>query len=420
MKKLGIAALLAAGVVAASGVFAQEVKFDGYVNTGLGVVVSTEEGAKDPFIAASGVDSTQNVFRIRLHGSYTNEAGNAGAFLRLQASGGYNAITLPAAYGWVSAFNKVLTIKGGLVDDGTWNGAGAFFSGDQGEGLGALAKISPVDGLDLGVGAYLIGTPSESSGAVTDPADTKNFARDLDDVKYTFNLGYTLPDLVKITATYRPKSEPGSPVSSLAEAGVSLLAVPKLKAVLQVQLDNLQDFEAQNGDKDAWDKTVGSQQDDTADPKVPAGPKDTAASGKINIAETVQYDLGNLSVGLWSVQWLTRAEDKDLSLYVNPWVSYALGPIVPRLDLGYGSGAQANFNNSDDNRWYRTNYSPKYDSDYSVVSIRPSVKFNIDAKTFVEIGDLIDIDGRPKDEAVWNGDTSRISNVFYVDFKWSF
>jgi hypothetical protein len=39
----------------------------------------------------------------------------------------------------------------------------------------------------------------------------------------------------------------------------------------------------------------------------------------------------------------------------------------------------------------------------------------------VEIGDLIDIDGAPKN--TWANDPdaeSRISNVFYVDFKWSF
>jgi hypothetical protein len=101
-------------------------------------------------------------------------------------------------------------------------------------------------------------------------------------------------------------------------------------------------------------------------------------------------------------------------------VSYALGSIVPRLDLGYGSGARAGFNNNNLN-WHRVNYNPVYDSDVSIISIRPSVKFNLDSKTFVEIGDLIDIDGVLK--GTWENDPdaeSRISNVFYVDFKWSF
>ncbi|MDR2135057.1 MAG: hypothetical protein LBO76_00405, partial [Treponema sp.] len=109
MKKLGIvAALLAAGVVVASGLFAQEVKFNGYVNSGFGVVMSTEEDAPDPYVAAYGVNSW-NPYRIYLDGSYTNEEGNAGALIRLRAGGGFNFITLPIAYGWFSAFDKLLT-----------------------------------------------------------------------------------------------------------------------------------------------------------------------------------------------------------------------------------------------------------------------------------------------------------------------
>jgi hypothetical protein len=98
-------------------------------------------------------------------------------------------------------------------------------------------------------------------------------------------------------------------------------------------------------------------------------------------------------------------------------VSYALGSIVPRLDLGYGSGARAGFNNNNLN-WHRVNYNAVYDSNVSVISIRPSVKLNIDPNTFVEIGDLIDLDGNKT--AKWGDDDSRISNVFYIDFKWSF
>jgi hypothetical protein len=403
--------LLAAGAFAASGLFAQEIKFDGYVNSGLGVVYSSEKDAADPFVAAAGADSQANAFRIRLHAAYTNEAGNAGAFLRLQASGGYNAVTLPAAYGWFSAFDKILTVKGGIVDDGTWSTGGFYLNSDVGEGLGALAKITPVSGLDIGVGAYLAETPSESQTnqmfADHHALGGQYYARDFDEAKYTFSLGYTLPELVKIVASFRPKSEAGTGdagdnITSRMRAGVSLLAVPNLKANVELELDNLQDFSSQVGDENAWGTVITNA---------------ISASGKINIFETFQYDLGSLSAGLWAVEWLSQAEDADLALYVNPWVSYTLGSIVPRLDLGYGSGARAGFNNNNLN-WHRSNYNAVYDSDVSVISIRPSVKFNIDSKTFVEIGDLIDIDGNKTTK--WGDDDSRISNVFYVDFKWSF
>jgi hypothetical protein len=412
MKKLWIVAvLLTAGLCVSS--YAQEIKFDGYVNSGLGVVYSTEKGAADPFLAAAGVDSGSNAFRIRLNAAYANEAGNAGAFLRLQASGGYNSLTLPAAYGWFRAFDNAFAVKGGIVDDGTWNTGGAFLNGDMGEGLGALARISPLIGLDIGLGVFLAETPGDTQGnsLFVDYNRYKNgqyYARDLDKAKYTFSLGYTLPELFKFAASYRPRSEAGISAAnpylpSRLRAGASLLAVPNLKAVLELELDNLQDFKAMNaGDTDAWGKSSAGG---------------TAASGKINLFETLQYDQGNLSVGLWAVQWLSQAEGADLSLYANPWVSYAFGPIVPRLDLGYGSGVQAGFNN-DNLNWRRGNYGPVYDKDVSVISIRPSVKINLDSKTSVEIGDLIDLDGNKTTK--WGKDDSRISNVFYVDFKWSF
>jgi hypothetical protein len=436
MKKLGIlVTLLAAGVVVASGLFAQDLKFGGYVNTGLGVVASTEDNAPGPFIAAHGVNSWNSAFRIYLDANYTNEAGNAGATLRLRASGGYNFLSVPIGYGWFKAFDDILHVKAGIVDDATWHGGGFWFLGDAGEGLGTLIRITPVTGLDLGVGAYLMEVPGEDSlnaqfyetGNTHNPgANTnQNYARNLDDAKYTFSLGYTLPDLLKIIATYRPMSQLTdddsshlssssitSNVASKAHVAVSLLAVPGLKAVLDVELNNLQDFGAlKAGDKDAWGRTVGAT----------SSPTTIAASGKISIGETFEYKLmdNNLTLALWGVQWLSQSDDGDFSFIVNPWVSYALGSIVPRLDFAYGSGVQVQFKNINLN-WRRGAYGVMYDTDYSVISIRPSVTFNIDPNTFVEIGDLINIDGDARAGKGWSGDDSRISNVFYVDFKWSF
>jgi hypothetical protein len=61
------------------------------------------------------------------------------------------------------------------------------------------------------VGAYLKEVPLEDVGYGNSQFDESgSFTRDLDDAKYTFNLGYTLPDLFKVTATYRPKSHLGT------------------------------------------------------------------------------------------------------------------------------------------------------------------------------------------------------------------
>jgi hypothetical protein len=440
MKKLGIVAvLLAAGAFAASGLFAQGLVLDGYINSGLGVVISTEEDAPDPFLAAAGTDSWENAYRIWLNARYTSEAGNVGAHIRLQASGGYNFLSVPIAYGWFSAFDKILTVNGGIVDNGTWNTGGAYFAPDQGEGLGTLIKVSPISGLDLGVGAYLIEVPGAGAdnATISDPYGMEGisfgtgrfYANELDDVKYTFNASYTLPDLLKFIVTYRPKAYLASALASQARVAVSVLAVPNLTAILELDLGNLQDFKAlKTGDRDAWDRLVDPADDDRDEildedgysldpPQYKPTVKALDASGKINIGETFQYNMGSLSVGLWGVQWISQAEDTDFSFYLNPWVSYAIGSIVPRLDLGYGNGVRANFYNNGLN-WRRGNVGAMYDSDYSVISIRPSVKINLDSTTFVEIGDLIDIDGGP--DNTWGTDNSKISNVFYVDFKWSF
>jgi hypothetical protein len=440
MKKLLIGAvLLATGFIVSSGLFAQDLRFDGYVNSGLGVVASSEDEAPDPFLAAYGTDSWNSAFRIRLNARYASETGNVGAHLQLQASSGYNFLTFPIAYGWFSAFNNILTVKGGIVDDGVWNTGGTYFPLDIGEGLGILAKVTPITGLDLGVGAYVATVPLEfqGNGAIDDNNSSlvdssgvslfgiNYYAKKLEDAKYTFNAAYTLPDLLKIIASYRTKSLTGAgeapnQVSSEARLSLSLLAIPNLKAVVELDLDNLQDFETmETGDKDAWDRTVGS----LPRPDRPAGPNSLAASGKISIGETLQYNLGNLTVGLWAVEWFslgkkTATEDADVACYVNPWASYAFGAIVPRLDIGFGGGVQAAFNNASGLGWRRGALNVKYDSDYSIISFRPSVKLNIDPNTFVEIGDLIDIDGAP--DNTWGTDSSRVSNVFYIDLKWSF
>jgi hypothetical protein len=423
MKKLGIVAvLLAAGVFAASGLFAQGLVFDGYVNSGLGVVVSTEENAPDPFIAAVGNDSWNNAWTVRMNAKYTNEAGNVGAQVQFAAQSGWNFFAVPFAYGWFSAFDNILTVKGGIVNDGTWSTGGAHLVGDQGAGLGTLVRITPISGLDIGVGAYVTNTLlGFQDNAVFDGnfglsyGSSRYFARELDQAKYTFNLGYTLPDVVKFVGSFRTKSETdvsgGAPyVTSRTIMAVSVLAVPKLKAIVELELDNLQDFEAMKvGDETAWE---GKFVDDPI-----------ASSGKINIGETFQYDAlldGKLLVGLWAVEFLSQAEDTDFAFYVNPWVSYAIGSIVPRLDLTYGASMQAGFNNGG-LTWRRGNFSPKYIDDFSFIAIRPSVKFNIDANTFVEIGDFINIENAPKGTWVHApDDDSRISNAFYVDFKWSF
>jgi len=64
------------------------------------------------------------------------------------------------------------------------------------------------------------------------------------------------------------------------------------------------------------------------------------------------------------------------------------------------------------------------DDDYSVLSFRPSVKINVDSRTFLEIGDIINYDFANFDGAYADKNDAKkkslLTNVFYVDLKFSF
>jgi hypothetical protein len=390
--------VLAAGI----GLFAQELNFDGYFNSGLGVVTTDRKDSNnekiDPYLTAFGVDAGQAAYRFRLNGAYTNEAGNAGVKFRFQsqtAELGETGLSfsIPYAYGWVKLLDGIFTINGGLVDNGTWGTGGTLLGrngDDQGEGLGALVQISPIAGLDLGAGAYLVGIKGGSSNNVL--ARPLNSRLDFGDAKYTFNAAYTLENLLKVTGSFRVENEtngvidpaaasPGAPESSRAIAGVKVLAVKDLTAVLEGEFNNLQDF---------------------------------SETGTTGIYETLGYKVGDLKFGLNTAQYITNVKDKDISLEFAPWVDYTLGAIVPRLDLVFFLGGAPDVNSN--GYYHRLGYKPNYDSKTDVLSVRPSVKFNLggDGKTFIEVGDVIYLANVTTDS------TSVFTNAAYVDFKWSF
>ncbi|MDR2952241.1 MAG: hypothetical protein LBU82_03265 [Treponema sp.] len=444
MKKLVIIAVC---IAVMSGVlYAQELKFDGYINSGLGIAANDNEDS-DPYVKAFGVDSESNGFRFRLNGAYTNEAKNAGARFRLQAQrrldqAGY--LSVPYLYGWAGFFENKLSVTGGLVDDGTWASADWWVNDDTGEGLGLLLKAEPVKGLSLGAGAYTISqqsggsnnmlqynTPSDSDGKTT--ASLPNFGNILlkpEDMKYTINAAYTLPDLFRLGAIYRTQNKAGwtgtrndddytyggNEESQMLQAEFRLLAVKNLTAVMVGKFDKLEAFEKR---------------------------------GNITLSETFGYRIDKLNFGLNAVQFLynrTDSSDKKVDynpgLLFNPWVSYSIDKIVPRLDLVYFMGGRSktgyipaptssnpNAINGLENQWERrgfVNVAKATDAkdNYSVFSARPSVKINIDGKTFLEIGDMINYDMASKDGAYKDSKDANkndlFTNVFYIDVKCSF
>ena len=420
MKKLMVFMVLAILMSGAS--YAQELKFDGYLNSGMGVV-STNIKESRTLVKAFGTDSEQNGFRFRLNGSFTGEEKNAGVKFRFQSQnrldqGGY--FSLPYVYGWVKFLKDIFYAAGGIVDDGTW-ATGDFWLASENmcTGLGALIKATPIEGLDLGIGAYVISTQNSGGNNILNFSGNLPNFEDIrtrfGDLKYTYHASYTMPDVFRVGASFRWKNKAGYNTaigdynnytaryeSSQLIGEFRLLAVKDLTAVAAASFDKIEDF---------------------------------SNKGDMIFSETFAYKINSLTLGLNAVQFLYKRGDVkyDPSLLFNLWGSYAIDKIVPRLDLVYFLGGQSNTGRNETTyTWHRkgfTNYntalSNNDDDDYSAISIRPSVKFNFNSKTFIEIGDMINIDlasfdgyndtvGGPR-----NTD-SRISNVFYIDFKWSF
>jgi hypothetical protein len=396
--------------------------------------VNDHEGNKktaDTKVYAFGVHSEQSGYRFRLNGSFTNQAGNAGARFRFQAQSKFDlgAFSLPYAYGWVSFLNNIFTVNGGLVDSGAWESGGAILNEDLGEGLGALVKISPLDGLDLGLGAYVISQQGsgDNNKVIVSGSSSSDFSKldiGLDRLKYTLNTAYAMPDVFKATLVFRTNNQAGNAdsyqnvdredekfdgreESARMIVGARLLAVKDLTAIVEADIDKLEDY----GD-----------------------------NGVFNLYETVGYKLGNLGFGLNAAEYFRMAEKTDMGIHFNPWVSYSIDSIVPRLDLNYFLAGTALVTGTtyDDSgsitgdalpqgKYHRKVFAYKNngtDTDnFSVFAIRPSVTFNVDSKTFVEIGDLIAIANGPEGAFGDAGDpkkASNLSNVFYIDFKWSF
>jgi len=398
-------------------VFAQELKFDGYLNSGLGIVADDHKD-HDPQFKAFGVDSESNGYRFRLNGTFQNEAKNAGIRFRLQGqrdiSKGY--LSMPYLYGWLGFFDNKLTLTGGVIDDGTWTSADWWVGDDAGEGLGLLIKAEPIKGLNLGFGTYVISQQSGGSNNIlTSGGNLPSFADIKIEpyaVKYTVNAAYTMPDMFRLGVIFRPNNKAGWATNSntnggreesmLFQAELRLLMVKNLTAVIVGKFDKLEKF-------------------------------DTA--GTMIFSETFGYKMDDLNIGLNMVQFgYSETTEKNPGLLFNPWVSYAFDKIVPRLDLVYFWGGRSLIGYDDatkgaDLQWHRKGFSNVKkangaDDDYSVFSIRPSVKINLDSRIFLEIGDMINIDFAAKDGSYsdsGNADKkSLFSNVFYLDVKFSF
>ena len=373
MKRI-LCLVFAVTLIAMSG-FGQELRFSGIMNYGIGIEFSDEDDA-DPQIRVFGVDSEQGGGRFRLNASYSNEERTAGADFRIQLQGNSTNtqdLGLAFAYGWVRPVD-FLQIKAGLVSDSTFETAGVILRDDAGNGAGAgiFFRLTPIENLDLGVGLYPRGAlGSGDNNRIVSPGLAMNAE---DHTKYTFGLAYTMPEVFRVTASFRTFNQATGDTPTVADPYPStdgrtrgrfvgelrLLAVENLTAIFEVELDRL--YHPDNDDLFNDD-------------------------GRINLFQTLAYRMDDLRFGLNAVQYISNADGHDdIALRFNPWVSYTLadGSIVPRLDAVYMMGGE--WTGNWDRRGDFGGNSLFYDHDLWVVNVRPSVRLNIDSRTSLEIG----------------------------------
>ncbi|MCL2801483.1 MAG: hypothetical protein FWD28_06990 [Treponema sp.] len=373
----------------AGAVYAQGLSFGGYFNSGLGVI-SIED--QDPTVRAFGVDSESNGYRFRFNGSYQNEERTAGFRFRLQSQRSVTGsvqdfyddtytfpipLSIPFAYGFMNFFENKLNLNAGIVDDSAWQTADWWLNDDVGEGLGVLVKLNNIiDGLSLGFGGYTIS--QRGGGDNNQLARPINFTPALSDIKYVISGSYTMKDTFYIGGSFRTENTSGSQTSSQFMGDFRLLAVEGLTAIVAVSLDNLQNFEN---------------------------------AGNIVISETFAFKVNDeFNVGLNAVQFFyNRPTDLDPGFLFNLWGSYAFGDVIPRIDLVYFIKGQSNTSQQYHRRGYAATAN---NNEISVFSVRPSVRINLDSRTHLEIGDVVHFNN--------NAGTNIMTNVFYVDFRWSF
>jgi hypothetical protein len=312
MKKTLVVLLILA---MAMGAFAQEIKFSGDLSTGLETSYEAHEQGDDnksyeEKLKAYSYDADDDTpVRARLNIDVENE--NAGVHVQFRINEGKNSHpenVIPGyAYGAVKAID-IINIYAGLVSNGAWNTGGDDDS-DVGEGIGALVQATPIEGLTIGAGIF--GGPTRKSFLAKDPKPINKLAYAHD----SSGVAYEQEKLFKIAVSGRTEEQDFAKF----HAGFSFLGVEGLGLAIEAFSNDLYD----KADK-AW-----------------------------QIDEVISYDLGAIDVGLTAFQYIHQsgapgyinftsvdddtkveyayAKDLNLGLKFNPWVSYTMGNIVPKL-----------------------------------------------------------------------------------------
>jgi hypothetical protein len=373
-KVFGFTALLGLCAMGGGGgvIFAQELSFDGVIASGIGLYTAEEETkilAVDNYMEAVGGF-------FRLNAALDDSEKSAGVKFRLEAQpGNYNQL-YPIAryfYGYTNLFGDVITLKGGMVDDGTFATAGASIGDDAGEGLGGLVIIKPFSMVKLGFGAYI---GPRSGDKILNIAKAASGDLNAEDAAYTGSMAFGLPDIFDFTLAYRfpfADKDAGTDMPDQLVTGINIRAIQNITLALDAMLKGISDNEI---------------------------------TGKYGL--TTAFTKDTITVGLNSILQTKDGEDNPAGAFML-YGSYTIQQLVPRLDLYFGIGGTGG------TMYYWEYYyeGTTYNTSDKFIGVRPSVTYKASDKISVELGDLIDF--RIPDSA-----DTKIDNSVYLSFVYNF
>ena len=329
----------------AGGLFAQTLTWNGAFEGGFGMRTMGDEdmifGAVAPTNWVSGV-------RAEIRANFVNADGNAGFRSWIRASGvgtGLNGnIHFRQGWAWVKPFGDILEFRGGRIHEDVLATQDPIFGFHSLTGVhGLVAYVRPMDMFTIGLGGY-------------SPVDIANGAT-WEDRGLTIwgGVGVDVPSLLSARVQLNYSYDL---VNLIAGVKVSALDAIPIDLVVRAM--------------DVTDNNTGRR-------------LDVYGFVGVNMIDNLGITLGG--------GFSNNTASDDPFMAFGGWFTYALGNIVPRLDLWYVSGGQYvygyGFNATG------SNIDPgavTYNKDQVYFSIRPAVQFRATAATWWELGAAINMD----------------------------
>jgi hypothetical protein len=367
---------------AGEAVFSQGLTFSGAITGGIGGWFG--DGA--PKLLS--MDNYSGEAGVSLTGSMDNDDKTAGVSANLSVwpkgyTDGKLYPFLLYAYGYAKLWDELVTLKGGLINDTTFNTPGECLRTDAGEGVGALLILKPHSMLQLGLGAYvgLLQLPNHQVDPYvsSNPSYDNGFV-DADGGVYTASMAFSLPNVLSLAAAYRLPYKYNGDNPDRLTAGIKVTAISDITLAVEAQLTGISDNEIVT--------------------RYTFTPVYTRDALKVGLNSVVRTNNGPKFIPTWG---------DDPYAGFMAYGAYTLGKWVPWADVYFGMGGTG-----PDDYWWKNFYlqGVTYNLDDKFIAFRPSVTYYATSLMSIELGGLIN--GRMPDGGDMEFDGSVYLSFVYI------